>query len=64
MRWFLRFYPMTYATLIVGAYVTPWRAGLLARLSGPWVNGTLVVAIAAGIVLPLLSSPRRDHSLD
>lgn len=55
MRWFLRVYSIIYMALIIGAFVTLRRVGVLVRLPRAWVILSLVGAVACGILLAILS---------
>jgi energy-coupling factor transporter transmembrane protein EcfT len=51
----LRVYLSAYYILLIGAAVTLWRSGVLARLPTVWIAVAAIVAVGLGIVLALTS---------
>ena len=48
---FVNLYLIGYFTLLLGAVLALWQAGILARLSGTWIAIGAVIAIGLGIML-------------
>ena len=61
---FVRIYLVLYFLLLFGAVFALWQGGVLRHLSGLWVAVAVVVGVAAGVLLAVVSSPRRMTTSD
>jgi hypothetical protein len=52
---FIRLYLVGYFTLILGATLALWRAGVLARVPGIWLLISFIIALGLGILLAATS---------
>jgi hypothetical protein len=50
---FVHLYLFGYFILVVGAGLTLWQAGVLARISGVWLAGAALITIGLGLMLPV-----------
>lgn len=58
-------YLAVYASLIAGALFTLYRSNVLQRLPEAWTVGSVLAAIALGVILRLLSRrPKPQHDSD
>jgi hypothetical protein len=52
---FIHLYLIGYFTLVLGAVLALWQAGVLARVSGVWLAISLLIVIGLGIILAVSS---------
>jgi hypothetical protein len=52
---FIHLYLIGYFTLVLGAVLALWQAGVLARISGVWLAISLVIVIGLGVTLAVSS---------
>ena len=59
---FIHFYLIGYFTLLAGAGLALWQAGVLARASGLWLAISALIVVGLGVVLAVSSGrPLTDH---
>jgi hypothetical protein len=52
---FVHLYLIGYFTLLIGAGLALWRAGVLQRIDNTWLAIALIIAVGLGIVLAATS---------
>jgi peptidoglycan/LPS O-acetylase OafA/YrhL len=55
----IHIYLVVYLVLLVGALAALWRSGVLGQLPGRWVAAGLIIAVGLGVLLAVVSLPRR-----
>jgi hypothetical protein len=59
---FIHYYLIGYFTLLMGAGLALWQAGVLARVSGIWLAISALFVVGLGILLAVSSGrPLTDH---
>ena len=66
---FIHFYLIGYFTLLAGAGLALWQAGVLARVSGIWLAVSALVVVGLGVLLAVsagrpLTDPQQMASVD
>jgi hypothetical protein len=54
---FIRIYLAVYFLLLFGAAFALWQGGVLPHLSGLWVALALLIGVAFGVLLAVVSTP-------
>lgn len=53
---FIHLYLIGYFTLLVGAGLALWQAGVLARVSGLWLAISALIVVGLGVILAVSSA--------
>ena len=59
---FVRLYLVGYFVLFLGACVVLWRSGVLGQIPTAWIVLAAFVATGLGVLLAVVSSPRKVTS--